>query len=195
MAAAPQQENTPRRRSEILDADYVLTGEAPNTPRVTGERRSRGVSPVAAVIACIVLLALALAVSRGDGALRTDEPEPEPVLRADGRWSAAVIDDDAGTPAEEALGAALETLSAPVAAYYSLKDCPRVPGAQVCAVEPDGAAAAAGLLPGDVITAVNGAAVLTAEELSDAFCPWHGEAVVFTVYRGGETMELTAGGD
>ena len=27
MAAAPQQENTPRRRSEILDADYVLTGE------------------------------------------------------------------------------------------------------------------------------------------------------------------------
>ena len=194
MAAAPQQEKTPRRRSEILDADYVLTGEAPNTPRVTGDRRSRGVSPVAAVTACIVLLALALAVSRGDGALRTGEPESGPGLRTEARWRAAVIDDDAGTPAEEALGAALETLSAPVAAYYSMKDCPRVPGAQICAVEPEGAAAAAGLVPGDVITAVNGNAVLSAEELSDAFCPWAGEAVVFTVFRDGEILELTAVG-
>lgn len=192
MAGPSEQENTVRRRAEILDADYVPQGEAPNTPRVAGERRGgRGVSSVTVITACIALLALALAVSRGDDAGRSADPGPGPELRQEARWS-AVIDGKDGIPAEDALGAALETLSAPVAAYYSMKDCPRVPGAQVCAVEPGGPAAAAGLEPGDVITAVNGREILTAEDLSDAFCPWDGKEVVFSVYRRGETVELTA---
>lgn len=194
MALTQEKENTDHRRSEILDADYVPREQAPNTPWAAEERRSaRGPSSVTVITAGIVLLALALAVSRGDGAWRTAEPSPDPMPYQEARWSAAVLDDGAGTPAEEALGAALETLSAPVAAYYSMKDCPRVPGAQICAVEPEGPAAEAGLAPGDVITAVNGKEILTTEDLSDALCPWTGEPVVFTVYRAGETLEITAG--
>ena len=194
MALPPEQENTAHRRAEILDADYVPQAQTPNTPWAQeGLRRRRGVSSVTVVTACIALLALALAVSRGDSFRRTADPSPDPMLYREARWSAAVLDSDAGTPAEEALGAALETLSAPVAAYYSMKDCPRVPGAQICTVEPDGAADAAGLIPGDVITAVNGKAILTAEELSDAICPWNGELLVFTVNRQGETMDVSVG--
>ena len=193
MAGTSEQENTVRRRAEILDADYVPRGEAPDTPRVTEDRRGSGVSSVTAVTACLALLALALAVSRGDGAGTTADPGPE--LRQEARWSAAVGDAKGKMPAEDALGAELETLSAPAAAYYSMKDCPRVPGAQVCAVEPGGAAEAAGLEPGDVIVAVNGTEIRTAEGLSDALSHWDGEDMVFSVYRRGETVEITARSD
>lgn len=192
MANLPEQEKTAHRRPEILDADFVPREEVPHTPRAKDTRRGGRVSPVTTVAACIVLLAMALAVSRGDGAGRSGEGDFDPKFTQEARWSAAVIDDGAGTPAEETLGAALETLSAPVAAYYSMRDCPQVPGAQVCAVEPDGIAAEAGFAPGDVITAVNGKAILTTEELSDALCSWDGEEVLFTVYRSGKTVEITA---
>lgn len=194
MTQPTEQDNRTRRRTEILDADYVPREEAPNTPRAIGADRSRrNSSPATAITVCIALLALALAVSRGDGSPRAGgEDMPAETREACWELSAAGPVEDADSRGEVLLGAAVETLSGPVAAYYSLKDCPQVPGAQVCALEPDGAAEAAGLAPGDVITAADGEKILTEEELSRALCRCAGGEISLTVYRMGETLDLTA---
>lgn len=191
MARTTEQENSIRRRAEILDADYVPREEAPNTPGAPARRSGRGVSPAAAVTVFLALLALALAVSQGDGRDGGRRPKETPVPVREARWTGVISAGETDTPAEEALGAAVETLSGPVAAYYTRKDCPQVPGAQICAVAPDSPAAAAGLAPGDVITAVDGREVLTAEALSRELCALEGGEAVCTVFRMGETLELT----
>jgi hypothetical protein len=195
MALPPEQENKTRRRAEILDADYVPREDVPNTPRTIGEDRSRrGGSPATAVTLCIALLALALAVSRGDGSRQDKKEEELPAVSREARWEMTVsgLGEEADTRSEKLLGAAVETLSGPVAAYYSLKDCPQVPGVQVCALEPDGSAAAAGILPGDVIIGLDDVEFLTEEELSRELSLRAGREITLRVYRMGETLELTA---
>ena len=91
------------------------------------------------------------------------------------------------------LGLEAETVTGPVAAYYTSKDCPTVPGAQVCAVDDKGAAALAGVAPGDVITAFDGEEILSAEALRDAAEKCEpGREVSLTVYRAGAYITLTA---
>ncbi|MBR6115837.1 MAG: PDZ domain-containing protein, partial [Oscillospiraceae bacterium] len=104
-----------------------------------------------------------------------------------GRAPDRLPDDDAG------LGIEAETVSAAVAAYYNMKECPAVPGALVCALDGDGAAALAGVGPGDVITALGDREILSAEELYAAAAECAaGEAVPITVYRDGEYLTLSA---
>ena len=192
MAPDTEQQNKTRRRAEIMDADYVPREAAPNTPRVsTAERKSRSGSPAAAAAVFIAFLALAMAVSRDDSARRAAQGETPVLTGSEARWQlpAAEAEDVFGD--EKLLGAAVETMTGPVAAYYSMKDCPQVPGVQVCSLEPGGAAAAAGLVPGDVITAADGKEIRTAEELSETLRACKRGEATLAVYRLGETLEVT----
>ena len=169
--------------------------DAPHTPRAVGHDRSRrSGSPAAAVTVFIAFLALALAVSRGDGSRQESGGDAFPAVSREARWELSVSGpaEEAETRGEELLGAAVETLSGPVAADYSLKDCPQVPGAQICALEPDGAAAEAGVIPGDVIVGLDGVEILTEEELSRELDLRAGREISLTVCRLGETLELKA---
>ncbi len=197
MDRAPEQENTARRRAQILDADYVRHDEAPVVPgsRASGAGGSRGIPAVTAVTLCLALLALGLAVSRGDGRGRTEDEAPWGAAWEERVITAAARTETFPAPREgtASLGVAGETVSAPVAAYYSMKDAPMVPGVQIFALDRDGPAARAGLLQGDVITAVDGGEIRTQEELADCICEHlPGESVLLTVYRQGETLELQA---
>ena len=193
MAQSPAQENT-SRRVQILDADYVPRDQAPNLPgaRENAGRSRDGASALFAVMLCVALLALGIAVTRGDA----DDREVPAMVLATGTTRAAAAGSVSFPAPEEggaSLGVAVQTLSAPVAAYYSMKDCPLVPGAQVYAVDSDGPAAAAGLLPGDVITALDGTPIRTAEELAAVQRDTEaGQMVTLSVYRDGETLEITA---
>ena len=194
MARSPSQENT-ARRAQILDADYVPQDQAPNLPRAgDGPREREGASAVFVIMVCVALLALGVAVTRGDGG--ADRGADPPVMTvAAGGVRTAPRSESFPAPREDGpgLGLAVQTLSAPVAAYYSMKDCPLTPGAQVYALEPGGPAEAAGLRPGDVITAVDGQSVLTAEDLDAALSGAEaGRTVTLAVFRGGETLELSA---
>ncbi|MCQ5072401.1 S1C family serine protease, partial [Adlercreutzia sp. DFI.6.23] len=60
------------------------------------------------------------------------------------------------TPTHAQLGVSLSTVSAATASRYGL---PVDAGAYVAAVTPDSGAAAAGIVPGDIVTAFNGQAV------------------------------------
>ena len=192
MARSPSQENT-ARRPQILDADYVPQDQTPNLPRAgDGARGREGASAVFVIMVFVALLALGVALTRGDGKSAEESAAPamtvaagsfRPVPRAE--YFPAPQEDGPG------LGLTAQTLTPPVAAYYSMKDCPLTPGAQVYALENGGPAAAAGLLPGDVITAVDGTPVRTAEDLADALSGAQtGQTVTLTVFRGGETLEL-----
>ncbi|MBQ3000613.1 MAG: trypsin-like peptidase domain-containing protein [Oscillospiraceae bacterium] len=65
-------------------------------------------------------------------------------------------------------------------------------GAWVVEVETDGPAAQGGLRVDDIITHMNGEAVTDNSELvADIGACTPGESIVFTVYRGGKTMEIT----
>ncbi len=85
------------------------------------------------------------------------------------------------------LGLTLATISPSVARYYDL-----VEGVFVYDVEADSCAEAAGLQSGDVITAIDGVPVLTADELAQAVKQYRaGDSAVLTVFRGQEAIAVT----
>ena len=63
--------------------------------------------------------------------------------------------------------------------------------ADVGAVQADGPAAAAGLQPGDRITAVDGSAIESFEELQTAVVDSEGRALLLTIDRAGEIIDLS----
>lgn len=65
------------------------------------------------------------------------------------------------------------------------------PGVVVSEVEIDSPAASAGLLPGDVIAAVNGVPVLSGLEVRDAVQAATGDSISLAVVREGQAMEVT----
>jgi regulator of sigma E protease len=62
--------------------------------------------------------------------------------------------------------------------------------ADVGSVQPDSPAAAAGLLPGDRITAVDGSPIESFEQLQANVFDGEGRPMLLTIERGGETIEL-----
>ena len=192
MDRSPSKENTPRR-PQILDADYVPQDQAPNLPRAEeGSRGRDGASVVFMIMVCLALLAIGVAVTRGDGDAAAESAPTEMTVAAGG-FRAVPRSEQFSSPREDGpgLGLAARTLTPPVAAYYSMKDCPLTPGVQVYALETGGPADAAGLLPGDVIVAVDGNPVRTAEELDKALGSAEaGQTVALTVFRDGEAVEL-----
>jgi len=193
MAEPEKQENTSHRRTEILDAEYIPRTEVPNVPRVHSAPPSP-VSPIAVLTVLIALLAIGVAVTRGGGALPNGRHKPVE-LTQEARLPAAALRPsatEAPVPRGEAtLGVAVETVRPPVAVYYTMKDCPMVPGAQVFALDEDGPAAAAGVQSGDVITAVGDQAILTAGDLERAEARGRaGDVLELTVFRAGEYVTL-----
>ena len=92
------------------------------------------------------------------------------------------------------LGVTVQDLNQPLADSFGLK---RVDGALVSSIAPDSAAAAAGLKPGDVITAVNGKPVGRSGELSSVIgMSTPGESVKLTVWRdrAEQTIQAKLGG-
>ena len=169
-----RQENT-ARRARVEDADYVLSAEEPRLPGA--RERSAAVNPVPVILAvCAVILAAAALFSFGSrvgGAGLPTDAEAAFLPRST---------DEFNTP----FGIDVEDVSAPVAAYYRFKGRETVTGVGVFEVDPEGPAAA--LCRGDVITAVNGEKVSSAEELIRM---WEaaGAPPTLTVYRDGAYTE------
>ena len=179
MAEDKKQENT-TRRVRVEDADFVLSSEEPNLPRIR-EQPAAGGFPVPVVIAlcaALMVLSAALFISSRPG---TSEPPPRtasvPVTRR-----AAGFNTDFGLDVED--------FSDSVAAYYRAKGRPAVAGVAVFSVDPEGPAAA--LCPGDVITEINGERVSSAEELARKWADADG-APTLTVYRDGAYRQEQAG--
>ena len=85
------------------------------------------------------------------------------------------------------LGLTLKTMNNAAARYFEM-----VPGAYVSAVEPDSAAQAAGILPGDIITAVGDVPVDSADELVAATRTYRaGDTAELTVFRQGKSITLS----
>ena len=196
MADPKQQENTTRRRTEILDADYIPKTEIPNMPRVHSAPQKGPVSSLTVLTVLIALLAVAVAVTRGGGAFPNAAREPVELAREAKVPSVALHPATTQAPVprgEASLGLTAETVRPPVAAYYSMKDSPLVPGAQVFALDENGPAAAAGLRSGDVITAVNGTPILTEEDLYREEAGGRiGETLELTVFREGDYLTVKA---
>jgi serine protease Do len=96
-----------------------------------------------------------------------------------------------GTPGDdEGLGVAVEPLTPRLADRLEI---PRsVEGLAVTDIDPDGAAAAAGLQAGDVIRQVNGRGVKTADELRQALkANTSGSPALFLVQRGDHSFFAT----
>ena len=92
------------------------------------------------------------------------------------------------TPTHAQLGVSLSTVSAATASRYGL---PVDTGAYVAAVTPDSGAAAAGIVPGDIITAFDGQAVESASDLMlDVRTKNPGDTVTLTVNSGGQEKEV-----
>ena len=88
------------------------------------------------------------------------------------------------TPTHAQLGVSLSTVSAATASRYGL---PVDTGAYVAAVTPDSGAAAAGIVPGDIVTAFDGQAVESASDLMlDVRTKNPGDTVTLTVNSGGQ---------
>ncbi len=88
------------------------------------------------------------------------------------------------------LGVTIQELNQSLADSFGL---PKADGALVANVAPNSAAAAAGLKPGDVITAVNGEAVVRSGSLSSLIgLSAPGEKVKLTVWRDRESREIDA---
>lgn len=94
----------------------------------------------------------------------------------------------AGAPAMLEIGAAVADLEATLPGSGGLP----APGARVHRVQPDSAAARAGLCPGDVVLGINGSELGTSADLVRSLeqAP-RGTPVRLTVRRGGQTLELT----
>ena len=86
------------------------------------------------------------------------------------------------------LGLVLDgTYTPAVARYYR-----RQPGAYIRSVQPGSAAETAGLLAGDIVTAVDGAAVSDADALVAAIRGYRaGDRAELTVWRGGGTLDVS----
>lgn len=85
------------------------------------------------------------------------------------------------------LGIYARTVSSSVAMFYGLTE-----GAFVDSVAPGAAADKAGILPGDIITAVGDDAVLSKEDLQAAKSAYSaGDTAEFTINRNGETLKVT----
>ena len=99
------------------------------------------------------------------------------------------------TPTHAQLGVSLSTVSAQNAQRYGLAvDA----GAYVAAVSPDSGAAAAGIVPGDIITAFDGEPVESASDLMlDVRTKNPGDTVTLTVNSSGQekNVEVTLGDD
>ena len=92
------------------------------------------------------------------------------------------------TPTHAQLGVSLSTVSAATASRYGL---PVDAGAYVAAVTPDSGAAAAGIVPGDIVTAFDGQAVESASDLMlDVRTKNPGDTVTLTVNSGGQEKEV-----
>ena len=87
------------------------------------------------------------------------------------------------------LGVGLQELSPELQAHFGALEGS---GVLVASVAGDGPAAAAGILVGDVITAVDGLAVDSARDVSREIRHRPGEAVAIELYRDGEPLRLTA---
>jgi regulator of sigma E protease len=75
-----------------------------------------------------------------------------------------------------------------VFAIYGQQELSEV--AEIGIVSPDGAAARAGLQPGDVVTAFNGKPLAKWEELSSAIRASAGKPITLTVTRGSESLQI-----
>ena len=85
------------------------------------------------------------------------------------------------------LGLKTATVSPSVARYYGM-----VQGVYVYTVEEGSCSEAAGLLPGDIITAIDGTSVRNSSELVREVRLYHaGDSAVLTVHRDQETIEIT----
>lgn len=91
-------------------------------------------------------------------------------------------------PTHAQLGVSLSTVSAQTATRYGLAVDS---GAYVAAVTPDSGAAAAGLVPGDIVTAFDGQPVESASDLMlDVRTKNPGDTVTLTVNSGGQEKEV-----
>ena len=92
------------------------------------------------------------------------------------------------TPTHAQLGVSLSTVNDQAAASYGLA---AESGAYVAAVTPDSGAAAAGIVPGDIVTAFDGQAVESASDLMlDVRTKNPGDTVTLTVNSGGQEKEV-----
>ena len=99
------------------------------------------------------------------------------------------------TPTHAQLGVSLSTVSAQTAARYGLAVDS---GAYVAAVTPDSGAAAAGIVPGDIVTAFDGESVESASDLMlDVRTKNPGDTVTLTVNSSGQEkdVQVTLGDD
>jgi Do/DeqQ family serine protease len=94
-----------------------------------------------------------------------------------------------GAPGEDGLGMAVQPLTPRLAQQLEV---PRATeGVAVTGVDPDGAAAAAGIQEGDVIRQVNGKSVHTPSELKQAVTARSGRPDLFLVQRGDQSFFAT----
>lgn len=85
------------------------------------------------------------------------------------------------------MGISVDTLPASVSQYYGLPY-----GAYVTEVQPGSSAEKAGLLAGDIITAMDGLSINSGDDLITAKKAYRaGDTAVLTVSRSGETLELS----
>lgn len=186
--AEDRQDKAPRR-AQVEDADYVPTGDGPNVPRVRQTAGDGRAFSLGLALFMLVILLMICAVTRAGG--RAGEAAVNRASPAG--FTAAAAERHVPAESDAVLGAETRTVTEPVAAYYTRKDSPAVPGAQVCFLDEKGAAALAGVETGDVITALGGEEIRSAEALRGAledFAP--GDEVEITVFRAGEYLTLTA---
>ncbi len=173
MSEKDRQENT-ARRVRVEDADYVLSTDEPNRPRVREEAASGGLTALAVTAGCVLLLLIMAMLSTS---VR---------IPGSGAPSAGLVPVSAS---EQPRALRLGDLPAPVASYYRSRGLDLVPGVGVYTVDPNGPGAA--LRPGDVVTQVNGEPVPAAEELMRRL-ESADETMTLTVRRDGETVEIAA---
>ena len=85
------------------------------------------------------------------------------------------------------LGVQVATVTQQIAQYYNM-----VEGAYINTVEEGSAAETAGIQVGDIVTAVDGKEILDSGELTSVVKSYHaGDEAVFTVWRDGESVEIS----
>ena len=76
MAQDEKQENTARRRTEILDAEYIPMEEAPVVPRVHTAPPAGKITPLGVITVLIALLAVAVAATKGADPFPVRQKDP-----------------------------------------------------------------------------------------------------------------------